>query len=147
MTQRTKVVGLISRRSSIMTNAEVPFVSSSLPIRFLVKIAFRANGCWEWIAGRKSLTYKGKQYSYGVYSANGTPKTNTGAHQYSYVNHKGPIPDGLELDHLCHNKLCVNPEHLEAVTHQENCRRRLKSGPDGGYRLQLIDGKRRMVRP
>jgi hypothetical protein len=33
---------------------------------------------------------------------------------------KGPIPEGLEIDHLCRVQLCVNPEHLEAVTHREN---------------------------
>ena len=42
------------------------------------------------------------------------------AHRYSYEYHKGPIPDDLELDHLCRVPLCVNPEHLEAVTHRVN---------------------------
>jgi hypothetical protein len=42
------------------------------------------------------------------------------AHRLSYQAIIGPIPDGKELDHLCRVKLCVNPSHLEAVTHREN---------------------------
>ena len=46
------------------------------------------------------------------------------AHRFAYELLVGPIPDDLELDHLCRNTCCVNPEHLEAVTHLENMRRR-----------------------
>lgn len=45
------------------------------------------------------------------------------AHVVFYEKRFGPVPEGLELDHLCRNKLCVNPDHLEAVTHTENVRR------------------------
>ena len=45
------------------------------------------------------------------------------AHRVAYEQAKGPIPKGLEIDHLCRNRACVQPEHLEAVTHQENMRR------------------------
>ena len=45
------------------------------------------------------------------------------AHRYFYVQNKGPIPEGYVIDHLCRNRKCVNPDHLEAVSHVVNCRR------------------------
>lgn len=45
------------------------------------------------------------------------------AHIHFYNLIVGPVPDGLELDHLCRNHACVNPAHLEPVTHKENMRR------------------------
>lgn len=48
---------------------------------------------------------------------------NDRAHRRSYETFKGPIPEGLTIDHLCRETLCINPDHLEAVTRQENSRR------------------------
>lgn len=69
-----------------------------------------ADSCWPWLG---SLNNKG----YGIF---GSTKY---AHRAVYVHVFGEIPDGLELDHLCRNPICVNPLHLEAVTHKENMRR------------------------
>lgn len=56
-------------------------------------------------------------------------------HVKSWEAEHGPVPEGLELDHLCRVRMCVRPSHMEAVTRAENCRRRtaaLKSTcPDG----------------
>ncbi len=47
-----------------------------------------------------------------------------GAHRVYYERVHGPIPDGLDLDHLCNQRDCVNPEHMESVTRSVNCLRR-----------------------
>lgn len=47
-------------------------------------------------------------------------RTRDYAHRVSYRLYKGEIPDGTEIDHLCRNRACVRPEHLEAVSHKEN---------------------------
>lgn len=66
--------------------------------------------CWNWI-GYKNI--KG----YGRFWIN---KTTLMAHRLSYELSKGEIPTGLEIDHLCRNRSCVNPAHLEVVTYKEN---------------------------
>lgn len=54
-------------------------------------------------------------------------KTMWRVHRYVFLLAKGEVPDGLDLDHLCRNRSCVNPEHLEAVSNQENVARGFRS--------------------
>ena len=76
----------------------------------------RDNECW---------IYPGAlRYGYGVVSLsiNKRPKTFY-AHRLAYAHLCGPIPEGLQIDHLCRNRACFNPAHLEAVTQQANIAR------------------------
>lgn len=74
--------------------------------------------CWLWTA---TLYRNG----YGQY---GNPPGERRAHRISWLLAGNEIPAGMELDHLCHERTCVRPDHLEAVTHQENMDRRKNSG-------------------
>lgn len=80
--------------------------------RFWSKVEI-SGSCWRWL-GRPNNT------GYGVFSF---AHTSTSAHRASYIINVGQIPDGLHLDHLCGNRMCVNPAHLEPVTRTENQRR------------------------
>ena len=62
------------------------------------------------------------------------------AHRLSYLIHKGPIRDGYEIDHLCRTPSCVNPDHLEAVTHRENSLRGLSPMALYAQRSHCING-------
>ncbi|MFJ3170616.1 HNH endonuclease signature motif containing protein [Streptomyces roseus] len=84
---------------------------STLPARFWAKVAQeQPSGCWIWTAG---LSPDG----YGKFSSGGRYVR---AHRLAYSTLIGPIPPGLHLDHLCRVRRCVNPAHLEPVTHREN---------------------------
>lgn len=85
----------------------------SLPERILSKIQRTGADCWNWVAATNSN-------GYGLVSIEGSAKL---AHRVVYTELVAPIPDGLTIDHLCRNKVCVNPAHLEVVTIAENNRR------------------------
>ena len=83
----------------------------SVSDRFWAKVnKATSSGCWEWTAG--------KHQDYGVFGISSTHLVK--AHRFAYEEIVGPIPEGLILDHLCRNRSCVNPAHLEPVTNKEN---------------------------
>lgn len=67
------------------------------------------NGCWIWTG-----TPNGAGYGWAGAEL---------VHRVTFKHHKGPIPEGKEIDHLCRVRMCCNPDHLEAVPHRENCMR------------------------
>lgn len=75
-------------------------------------------GCWEY----QGYIYPKTGYGVCARVVDGVKET-LQVHRYYYELHKGPIPEGLELDHLCRNRKCVNPDHLEPVTRVVNRRR------------------------
>lgn len=60
---------------------------------------------------------------YGAFYPSGQNHRQVYVHRFVYEHARGPVPEGLELDHTCKNTRCVNIAHLEAVTHKENLRR------------------------
>ncbi len=92
--------------------------------RFMRRIIKTPTGCWDWQGckmgnGYGQLGVGGRHYA---------------AHRYAYEQLVGPIPEGLDLDHLCRNRACANPAHLEPVTRKENLRR----GDHWGGRHNLV---------
>ena len=88
------------------------FQSKTIEQRLLNKVT-KTDSCWLWNGA----------VSTAGYGRIGDKSKLLQAHRVAYVLWKKEIPSGLQIDHLCRNKLCVNPEHLEAVTHQVNSAR------------------------
>ncbi|WP_366143609.1 HNH endonuclease signature motif containing protein [Acinetobacter sp.] len=94
----------------------------SLIERIKDRIVIDENGCWVWQGATSGKQVKGKAgRGYGKISINGF---NCMVHRVSYICEHGYIPNKIQVDHTCRDRLCCNPKHLEAVTHKENCRRR-----------------------
>lgn len=98
----------------------VEFGDPRLPERFWEKVIPTSTGCWQWMAYQNN-------YGYGQFWWDGKIAL---AHRIAYQALVGDIPEGEQCDHLCRNRGCVNPTHLEAVTSAVNTSRGL-SGFDG----------------
>ena len=86
--------------------------------------------CWLWTGSLKAAGY-GRLRVGEAY---------VGAHRYSYELHVGPIPAGLQLDHLCRTPACVNPAHLEPVSCRENVRRGVSPAAVNARREECLHG-------
>jgi len=97
-------------------------------------------GCWEWVGHRSRGGY-GKivmPRTHGTWES-GSPKS-VFVHRVAYEVFVGPIPDGLHLDHLCRNRACCNPEHLEPVTNRENLLRGESFSAVNARKTECVNG-------
>lgn len=85
---------------------------NQLPEKIRARIVQSGDGCWEWKGAKSS--------GYGYVRWEGRAAR---VHRVAYECARGAIPDGLVLDHLCRNRACCNPDHLEPVTNETNLSR------------------------
>jgi len=105
--------------------------------RFWKRVLILENGCWEFLGGHSTN-------GYGSFSlaceAHGERCKMIPAHRWVYLHYIGPIPEGFEPDHLCRNRLCVNPLHLEAVPKAVNIYRGIAPPAINAQKLYCIRG-------
>ena len=81
----------------------------------MAKVVVDESGCWIFTGALSE--------GYGTIGRGRRGEGNVRAHRVTYERLVGPVPEGLDLDHLCRNRACCNPAHLEPVTRSENARR------------------------
>lgn len=87
--------------------------------------------CWNWSGDKATNGYSRLRDSSGK---------KVGAHRLSYTIFKGEIPEALEIDHLCRNRWCLNPAHLEAVTTKTNVLRGIGPAAFNSHKTHCIRG-------
>jgi hypothetical protein len=111
------------------------------PMQRFMRFVNEEQGHWMW-QGTTLGSNRNHQYG-GFQASTRTADGKVYAHRWIYEQIVGPIPDGYQVDHVCRIKLCVNPEHLEAVTPQKNHRRkRLDRCRSGLHDLTVIENCR-----
>jgi hypothetical protein len=102
--------------------------SRPLHERFWEKVN-KTESCWLWTASLQNT-------GYGQINIGGDSPTMRNAHQLAWEWENGPTPKGMHLDHICHNKACVNPSHLRVTTVKQNLENRsgLNSNNTSGFR-------------
>ena len=118
--------GEASRLKCLSCSRKKPVVE-----RFWAKVKKVDSGCWEWQAGLQGS-------GYGLFCP--THKQKVPAHRFAYELLRGSIPEGLKLDHLCRNRICVNPSHLEPVTLRENILRGVGPAAINGRKTHCLRG-------
>lgn len=99
------------------------FPAKPLKERLLNRIAISDTGCWLWVGYLDKYGYG----SLGVPRCIAGKVKNVRAHRLSYELFKGPLLQGKYIDHLCKQRACINPDHLELVTPGENVMRSTKT--------------------
>lgn len=102
----------------------------SLPL-LLEKKSVVQNDCINWTGGVAGMT------GYGKVKINGKQVS---VHRVAYEHAKGPIPKGMVVDHLCRNRLCINADHLEAVTARTNILRGVGISAKNSVKTECIRG-------
>ncbi len=107
------------------------FPRPSVTARFWTKVD-KTGTCWLWTGAKKAT-------GYGVFRkhADQNPRP---AHRLAYEELIGPVPEGLELDHLCRVRACVNPAHLEPVTGRVNILRGFSPPAQNARKTECING-------
>lgn len=85
--------------------------------RLMRRVTVDENGCWNWQGAKNSR-------GYGCIGVEGKTQL---THRVSYTINVGPIGEGLQIDHLCRNRVCANPAHMEPVSHDEHAKRSLRA--------------------
>lgn len=110
---------------------KAPSVQDQLiEVRFWAKV-HKTETCWEWVGGKQPR-------GYGTFGVEGKIKL---AHRVAWEWLRGPIPEGMVIDHICHNRSCVNPDHLRVATIKQNGEYR--RGPNRNNRSSGVRGVHR----